>query len=77
MTKTFTTNDLIRYIYNETNEQECRQISTALLCDSDLQETYKSLKILMKTLDKITAYPSKDCIDRIISYSGDTSLQSV
>jgi len=53
MTKTFTQNDLIRYIYDETSNAESTEIQQALLCDGSLQEEYKSLSGVKSMLDEL------------------------
>ena len=53
MTKTFTQNDLIRYIYEETSDVESSEIQHALLCDYKLQEEYKNLSSTKSMLDEL------------------------
>ena len=53
MTKTFTQNDLIRYIYNETSQQESVAINQALLCDERLHEEHKQLSSIIAMLDEL------------------------
>ena len=53
MTKTFTQNDLIRYIYDETSNTESSEIQQALLCNGSLQEEYKSLSGVISMLDEL------------------------
>ncbi len=53
MTKTFTQNDLIRYIYDETSNAESSEIQQALLCDGSLQEEYKNLSGVTSMLDEL------------------------
>ena len=53
MTKTFTQNDLIRYIYDETSNEESSEIQQALLCDGSLQEAYKELSGVTSMLDEL------------------------
>ena len=53
MTKTFTQNDLIRYIYNETSQQETVAIQQALLCDEKLHEEHKQLSSIVSMLDEL------------------------
>lgn len=53
MIKTFTQNDLIRYIYDETSHAESSEIQQALLCDGSLQEEYKSLSGVISMLDEL------------------------
>ena len=53
MTKTFTQNDLIRYIYNETSQQESVEIQEALLCNDQLHEEHKQLSSMVLMLDDL------------------------
>lgn len=53
MIKTFTQNDLIRYIYNETSHEESVAIQQALLCDGDLHEEHKQLRNTVTLLDEL------------------------
>ena len=69
MTKTFTQNDLIRFLYHETTEQEEREINKALLCDSELQAQYKELISTKGQLDVARLEPSAVAVQNILSYS--------
>lgn len=69
MIKTFTQDDLIRFLYHETSEQEEREINRALLCDSVLQAQYKELTAGMKALDEAQMQPSSATVLSILSYS--------
>ena len=51
MFKTFTQNDLIRFLYNEMNLEESILLREALLNGSDLCDTYYELKSSMNLLD--------------------------
>jgi hypothetical protein len=53
MTRTFTQNDLIRYIYDETSNEESSEIQQALLFNGSLQEEYKSLTRVVSMLDEL------------------------
>jgi anti-sigma factor RsiW len=53
MTKTFTQNDLIRYIYNETSPKESVEIQQALLCNDKLHEEHKQLSSMVNLLDEL------------------------
>ena len=64
MTKTFTQNDLIRYIYDETSNAESTEIQQALFCDGSLQEEYKSLSRV------------KSLLDELLETTGSSSVQS-
>lgn len=69
MIKTFTQNDLIRYLYHETSEEETREINKALLCDSLLQTQWKELHSSKKSLDAAHLQPSADVVLNILGYS--------
>ena len=51
MYKTFTQNDLIRFLYKEMTSEESILLREALLNDSDLFDTYYELKSSMNLLD--------------------------
>lgn len=69
MIKTFTQNDLIRYIYRETSEEETREINKALLCDSSLQAQYNELNDAHKQVDRAKLEPSAASIQNILNYA--------
>ncbi|WP_041693509.1 hypothetical protein [Emticicia oligotrophica] len=71
MTQTFTStqNDVIRYLYNETSNQENSFIEEALLFDKDLLDFYLDCADLKTGLDKIELTPSNSAVERILDYS--------
>lgn len=69
MIKTFTQNDLIRFLYHETSEKETKEINRALLCDSELQAQYKELNALRHELDAVRMEPSAGSIQNILNYA--------
>ena len=69
MIKTFTQNDLVRYLYHETTEREEREINKALICDSELQEQYKELIATKNQLDTARLEPTAVAVQNILSYS--------
>ena len=69
MTKTFTQNDLIRYLYHETSEKETTEINKALICDSELQEHFKELMATKGQLDSAQLQPSASTVLNILSYA--------
>ena len=77
MTKTFTQDELIRYIYHDTSDQENKEIENALICDDVILEMYKKLKNTIKQLEKIEKSPSGQIIDKILDYSKSVNLNSV
>ena len=69
MIKTFTQNDLIRFIYHETSEAEERELNKALICDSELQGKYKELVAVKSQLDKSQLEPSAVAVQNILGYA--------
>jgi hypothetical protein len=69
MIKTFTQNDLMRYLYHETTEKEEQEISKALLSDTELRAMYTSMVALKKELDKAQLEPSPSTVLNILSYA--------
>jgi len=69
MTKTFTQDDLIRFLYHETSEEETKEINKALLCDNELLEQYKELNATSKQLNTIKLQPSQASIQNILNYA--------
>jgi len=76
MTKTFTRNDLIRYIYQETTESEKNEIEQELLLDNKLFEEYKNLAEVSMELDRIELSPSQKTINKILNFSKTINLHS-
>lgn len=77
MIKTFTQNDLIRYIYQETNEQENKEIEEALLFDNKLFDAYRKLMEVSEELNRLEKSPSEKVINKILNYSKSLNLHSV
>ncbi len=77
MIQTFTQLDLIRFIYNETTNEQHRNIELALLCNNELMEEYKSLKLTVNSLHKVSYTPSNSTIENILNYSKSSNLSSV
>ncbi len=76
MIKTFTQDDVVRYIYEETSEEENAEIISAMLFDDELAETYSSFREIISSLDLATKAPSNQTIDAITSYSKSYHLHS-
>jgi len=76
MTKTFTRNDLIRYIYQETTEREKQEIEQELLLDNKLFEEYKNLAEVSMELDRVDLSPSEKTINKILNFSKSINLHS-
>jgi hypothetical protein len=69
MIKTFTENDLIRFIYHETTESEEREINKALSSDAVLQLQYNELITVKNQMDESQLEPSQSVINSILTYA--------
>ncbi|MEM9390820.1 MAG: hypothetical protein AAGA02_10125 [Bacteroidota bacterium] len=76
MTKTFTQNDVIRYVYHETSAKETKEIEKALLCDAKLEEMYKEILSLKADLNKAKKTPSDKVINNLLNYSKSFNVSS-
>jgi len=76
MIKTFTLNDLIRYYYKETSDQESNEIQSALLRDPILQEQYREVSKTIRRLDEVNCEPSDKAINAILDYSKKAGLHT-
>lgn len=77
MTKTFTHDDLIRYVYDETTEEENRQLENAMACDTDLLDKYNELMWLKAQMEGSMKAPSEKTTKTIIEYSKAVNLHSI
>jgi len=69
MIKTFTENDLIRYVYGEASENEKTEIESAVICDYELEEKLIDLQSEISFLDRLVYYPSSLTLNNILEYS--------
>ena len=77
MTKTFTQDDVIRYIYNETSIEESLEIEQAMLCDAELQSWYKQFSITKSQIDAANKIPSDNALRNILNYSKSLNLRPI
>ena len=76
MLTVFTEDDIVRYIYRETSEEENEAIATALLVDSSLRQCYTQLMEVVKRMDTIKSMkPSASSVDLILEHSREASSQ--
>ena len=64
-----TTEDLIRFIYKETEQTEHIKIRNSISRDSKLKKEYVSLKHTCKCLDIIKYCPDNEIINKILANS--------
>lgn len=71
MTQTFTLtqNDVVRYLYNETSDEENNLIEEAMIYDRDLMDFYFDCINLKADMDTISMTPSDRAVNRILEYS--------
>jgi len=65
----FTTEDMIRFLYNEMNPEERRRVFQALESDWLLKEKYETLKASMNDLNRISFSPRRNSIEQIMQYA--------
>ena len=75
MIKTFTQNDVIRFVYDEVSTEERSQMDELLLIDPVFQKLHKSYSKTKGLVKKSTLEPSENVINRILLYSKSLSLQ--
>ena len=69
MTKTFTQNDVLRYIYEETNSEDSSLIEESLVADPELLLFYLDMADLKLNLNQVEMSPSAQTVDAILAYS--------
>ena len=67
--KLFTQEDLVRFIYNATSEEESLEIKKALLENLDLAKAYQGMLTVKDELEQGKLNPSDSSIDIILQYS--------
>lgn len=65
----FTPEDLLQYLYNETSIEKTRAIKAALESDWSLREKFEVISTGSKRLEAITLSPRKKTIDNILAYA--------
>ncbi len=76
MIKTFTENDLVRFLYNELSNKESEEIERAILTDNVLQEQISTLRKLHKDMDRLQVSPSGKTVQKILEFSKGYEVQS-
>ncbi|MEO6548710.1 MAG: hypothetical protein ABIN94_11945 [Ferruginibacter sp.] len=65
----FTQEDLIQYLYNETSQEKSILMKAALDTDWILREKYEVISAAIAGLEKLTFSPRKVAIDYILNYA--------
>ncbi len=69
MIQLFTPDDVIRYVYEETTEDENLLIEDALIGDQELLEFYLDALEMKSLMNKIERTPSNRAVSNILAYS--------
>ena len=64
-----TLNQLIAFLYEESDSKEINSVKEDIKNDPTIRERFDSLLKLKKELNKINYEPSQACINNILSYS--------
>lgn len=75
MHQTITQEDIIRYTYGETTEQETALIEQALASDEQLQDIYILMQQVADDLNAIKLTPHPTTVRIILEESQDSSLE--
>ena len=77
MKQTFTQEDLIRYIYHETDVLESKAIRESIESDLELRNTFSNLVFAKSLLVDINCNPVPSSVNRILKYSKNTSAREL
>lgn len=77
MIKSFTPNDLVRYIYQEMPEVEQELLMQALHSDQSLMQEYVEMLSTIEQLNQIRLQPSEKVVNAIKLMAHSTGLQKV
>ena len=64
-----TTEDLVKYMYNETSVKKAAAIAAALQNDWNLRQSYEKLVASGKNLNKINFSPRPETVNNILEYA--------
>lgn len=67
--QSFTPEDMVQYLYNESSPEKTAQIATALENDWNLREEFEAMSSAMKGLEKLKLSPRKIAVANIITYA--------
>ncbi|GAA4413001.1 hypothetical protein GCM10023187_40780 [Nibrella viscosa] len=69
MIKTFTQDDVIRYVYEETSEEESLLIEDALMSEPDLMAFFLDTLELRSLMNRIERQPRRQTLQNVFDYS--------
>lgn len=65
----FTPEDIVQYVYNETSQEKSAMLKAALETDWILREKFEAISTAINGLEKITLSPRKIAVDNILNYA--------
>ena len=77
MIQTSTHNEIIRFLYDETTEEESKLVKNDLIFNDEARNTFYEFASVKKSLNKGFKTPSKRAIDNILNYSKSLNLRPV
>lgn len=77
MTKIFTRDDVLRYIYKETSNEETVAIEKQLLVSASMMDFYDQTKETITRINELQLIPSVNFQNNIINYSGSLKFESI
>jgi len=77
MTKTITRDDVLRYIFNETSEEENLAIEKQLIVNSGLMEFYKRANETVNQIQNLQIEPSSKAMSMIMDFSSSLKVESI
>lgn len=66
MTKTFTEDDLVRFVYDEVNEDERLDLRESLQSDMELRSSLEQMNEAKALLDELSIKAPRDVVSRIL-----------
>ena len=77
MTKIITRDDVLRYIYKETSNEETVAIEKQLLVSNSMMDFYSKTKETISWINELQLEPSVNFQNKIIDYSGSLKFESI
>lgn len=65
----FTQEDIVQHLYNETSPEKSASLKAALETDWILREKFDAISAAVKSLEKLTLSPRKIAVDNILNYA--------
>ncbi|MFN8416962.1 MAG: hypothetical protein U0U66_11585 [Cytophagaceae bacterium] len=76
MIKTFTKNDVLRYVYGEVTPEEADEMQQLLISNKKFYSWYRYFASAKLNIKKVTMEPSDRSIETILNYSKSFSLRN-